>query len=97
MMCGNLIATSALEGENLYGIDADLTSWLRIRLFRVFAFCPRQGPQARVRVRKGSLEPLGVLRFTVELWRFRLTGMVQRATPVTMDEMEAQKRSRGPH
>ena len=65
--------------------------------FRVFAFCPRRGPQARVRVRNASLEPLGVLRFTFELWRFRLTGIVQRATPVTLDKMEAQKCSRGPH
>ena len=65
--------------------------------FRVFEFCPRRGPRSRVRVRNASLEPLGVLRFTFELWRFRLTGIVQRATPFTLDEMEAQKRSRGPH
>ncbi len=65
--------------------------------FRVFEFCPRRGPRARVRIRSATLEPLGVVRFTFELWRFRLTGRVQRATPVTLDEMETQRRSRGPH
>jgi len=65
--------------------------------FRVFDFCPRRGPRTRVRVRSATLEPLGAARFTFELWRFRLTGSVQRATPATIDEMEAQRRSRGPH
>lgn len=65
--------------------------------FRVYEFQPRRGPRARVRIRNAMLEPLGSLGFAFELWRFRMTGRVQRATPATADEMEAQSRSRGPH
>ena len=65
--------------------------------FRVFAFRPRRGPRALVRVRSATLEPLGAVRFTFELGRFRLTGRGRRATPTTLDEMEAQRRARGPH
>jgi hypothetical protein len=65
--------------------------------FRVYEFKPRRGPRARVRVRNAILERLGVARFCFELWRFRLTGKMQKATPVTLAEMEAHRRSRGPH
>lgn len=65
--------------------------------FRVYEFKPRQGPRLRVRVRNAILEPLGAARFRFELWRFRLTGRVQQATPATLAEMETHRRSRGPH
>jgi hypothetical protein len=65
--------------------------------FRVFRFRTTWRARTTVRLRNASMEPLGVLRFTFELWRFRLTGKVQKPMPVTMDEMEVQKRSRGPH
>lgn len=65
--------------------------------FRVYEFQPRRGPRARVRIRNAMLEPLGTVRFMCESWRFRLAGRVQKATPVTAAETEAQRRSRGPH
>lgn len=65
--------------------------------FRVYEFQPRCGPRARVRIRNSMLEPLGPLKFAYELWRFRMTGRVDKATPVTVAGMEAQRRSRGPH
>lgn len=43
------------------------------------------------------LEPLGAVRFAFELWRFRLTGKVQKEMPMTLDEMEVRQRARGPH
>jgi len=65
--------------------------------FRIYEFRPRRGARAKVRIRNASLEPLGATRFLFELWWFCLTGRVQRAGPVTLSEMEAQRRSRGPH
>lgn len=65
--------------------------------FRVYEFKPRRGPRARVRIRSAMLEQLSVVRFRFELWRFRLTRRVQKATPVTLPQMEAHRRSRGPH
>jgi hypothetical protein len=65
--------------------------------FRVYDFQPRGGRRTRVRIRNAKLEPLGTLRFTFELWRFRFRGQVQRAAPVTLADMEALRRSRGPH
>jgi hypothetical protein len=65
--------------------------------FRVYEFQPRRGPRARVRIRNAMLEPLRTLRFAFELWRFRLTGRVKRAAPVTLADMDADRRSRGPH
>lgn len=65
--------------------------------FRVYEFKPRRGPRSRARVRNAMMEPLGTGRFQFELWRFRLTGKVQKATPVTLADMDADRRSRGPH
>lgn len=65
--------------------------------FRVYEFQPRRGPRARLRIRNAMLEPLGAARFAFELWRFRLTGRVQRREAVTLAEMDAHRRSRGPH
>ncbi len=84
---GKMLSASARSLPPGYGF-----SW-----FRVFEFRPRRGPRALVRIRNATLEPLGAVRFTFELIRFRLTGRVQKATPVTLDEMEAQRRARGPH
>ncbi len=65
--------------------------------FRVYEFQPRRGARTQVRIRNAMLEPLGAARLLFELWRFRLTGRVKRASPVTLPEMEAQRRARGPH
>lgn len=65
--------------------------------FRVYEFLSRRGPCARVRTRNAMLEPLGATRFAFEQWRFRLTGRVQSARPVTLADMDAHRRSRGPH
>jgi hypothetical protein len=65
--------------------------------FRIYEFQPRRGPCARLRIRSAMLEPLGTARFCFELWRFRLSGRVRRPSPVKITEMDAQRRSRGPH
>jgi hypothetical protein len=65
--------------------------------FRVYCFQPRKGPRVRMRIRNARLEPLGILRFTFELWRFRLTGRVQRAKPGSFADWQARRKSRGPH
>jgi hypothetical protein len=65
--------------------------------FRTYEFQPRRGPRTRVRIRNAKLEPLGIVRFTFELWRFRLSGRVQKATPGTIADWQARRRSKGPH
>lgn len=65
--------------------------------FRVYEFQPRRGPCTRVRIRNANLQPLSVVRFRLELWRFRLTGRVREMTPATLAELEAEERSRRPH
>lgn len=65
--------------------------------FRAYEFQPRRGRGMRVRVRNADLEPLGILRFWVEMWRFRLTGRVGQTPPTTLADLEAERRSRGPH
>jgi hypothetical protein len=82
-----LLTASARQLPTMYGF-----SW-----FRVYEFKARRGPRARVRVRTAIMEPLGAARFLFELWRFRLTGKVDKATPVTLADMEAHRRSHGPH
>ena len=82
-----LLTASARRLPPIYGF-----SW-----FRVYEFKPRRGPRARARVRNAIMEQLSATRFSFELWRFRLTGRVQRATPATLADMEADRRSRGPH
>lgn len=82
-----LLRASARSLPPAYGF-----SW-----FRVYEFHPSRGPRKQVRIRNADLGPLGVVRFKLELWRFRLTGRVNKAAPTTLAEFEADRRSRGPH
>ena len=65
--------------------------------FRTYTFRPTRGLRARVRIRNALLEQVGAVRFLWELARFRLTGDVRPDPHSTIDQLDALKRSQGPH
>lgn len=66
--------------------------------FRVYRFQTTTGHWVRVRLRNAQLEPVGLLPFTFERIWFRLTGRVNGgASSVTLAQLDAEERSRGPY
>lgn len=65
--------------------------------FRCYVFTPSRGEVCYVRIRNASLEPIGFIRFWCERIWFLSFGRVIGKTSMTMEEYNAQERSRGPH
>ena len=65
--------------------------------FRTLHFRPRRGRVATVRLRNASQIPLGPFRAKWEFILLRLLGKSSEKSTISIDEMEAQRRSIGRH
>lgn len=65
--------------------------------FRTYVFRPTRGFRTKVRVRNALLEPLSRVQFIIEFLPFRFLGRVRAEGPMSIDDYEKMRRSRGPH
>ncbi len=65
--------------------------------YRTYVFRPTRGRTRKVFVRNALLEPLGRVRYTMELLRLRTTGYVRPDPHSSIDALHRLQRGQGPH